>query len=68
MSHHTTHALHFLGLRKLWKPAAVIGAGSTALAIWFEEIMLFAEEILTLFFLSILSGVIYLLALLIKSQ
>jgi hypothetical protein len=47
--------------RRFWKPAAVTGAGGTAMAIWLEEIMLFAQEILALIFLPILAGVIYLL-------
>jgi hypothetical protein len=45
----------------LWKPAVVTGAGGTALAIWFEEILAFGTEILALIFLPILAGVIYLL-------
>ena len=69
MSDHTTHNPRFPFFRRLsrktyaglWKPAAVTGAGGTAVAIWFDEIMLFAEEILALIFLPILAGVIYLL-------
>ena len=49
------------GLQRFWKPAALTGAGGTAVAIWLEEIMLFAQEILALIFLPILAGVIYLL-------
>ena len=45
---------------RFWKPAAVTGAGGTAVAIWFEEIMLYAEEILALIFLPIMASVIYL--------
>lgn len=47
--------------RRFWKPAAATGAGGTAVAFWFEEIMLYAAEILALIFLPILAGVIYLL-------
>jgi hypothetical protein len=69
MSDHSTHHPRFPFFRRpfrkkytgLWKPAAVTGAGGTAIAIWFEEIMLFADEILALIFLPILAGVIYLL-------
>ena len=49
----------------LKKPAAITGAGGTAIAIWFDEIMMFGEEILALIFLPILAGVIYLLDILI---
>ena len=48
-------------LQRLWKPAALTGAGGTAVVVWLEEIMLFAQEILALIFLPILAGVIYLL-------
>jgi|MudIll2142460700_1097286.scaffolds.fasta_scaffold1629099_1 hypothetical protein len=46
--------------RRFWKPAAATAAGGTAGAIWFEEIMLYTEEILALIFLPLLAGVIYL--------
>jgi hypothetical protein len=69
MSTPSTHQPRFPFFRRLsrktyaglWKPAAVTGAGGTVIAIWFEEFMLFAEEILALIFLPILAGVIYLL-------
>lgn len=48
-------------VRRLWKPAAVTGAGGTAVAVWFEEILLFGQEILALIFLPIIAGAIYLL-------
>jgi len=51
----------FSKLRRFWRPAALTGAGGTAVAVWFEEILLFAQEILALIFLPILAGVIYLL-------
>ncbi len=55
------HANRSSIFRRFWKPAAVTGAGGTAVGVWFEEIMLYAEEILALIFLPILAGVIYLL-------
>lgn len=51
----------FLGIRRIWKPAAVTGAGGTAVAVWFEEIVLYVQEILALTFLPIMAGLIYLL-------
>ena len=53
-----THRVSFL--RRHWKPVAVTGAGGTVVAIWFDEIFLFGEEILVLVFLPLLAGVIYL--------
>jgi hypothetical protein len=47
--------------RRFWKLVAVTGAGGTAVAVWFEEIMIFGQEILALIFLPILAGTIYLL-------
>ena len=65
MSKHSTHSPRFPILRRLWKPVAVTGAGGTAIAYWFEEIVIFGEEILALIFLPILASVIYLLDILI---
>jgi hypothetical protein len=65
MSHQSTHAPRFLNFRRLWKPAAISGAGGTAIALWLDEILIFGEEILALIFLPILAGVIYLLDILI---
>ena len=65
MSKATSHSLHFPGFRRIWKPAAITGAGGTALAIWFEEIAIFAQDILALIFLPILAGAVYLLDILI---
>lgn len=48
-------------VRRLWKPVAATGAGGTAVVLWFEEMMLFAQDILALIFLPILAGIIYLL-------
>ena len=47
-------------LRRYWKPAAITGAGGTAVVVWFDELLLFGEEILALIFLPLLAGVIYL--------
>ena len=47
--------------RRFWKPVAVTGAGGVAIAAWFEDLMLYAEEILGLILLPILAGVIYLM-------
>lgn len=50
MSNHSTHSPRFPIVRRFWKPAVVTGAGGTALAIWFEEIAIFAQDILALIF------------------
>ena len=47
--------------RRFWKPIAATGAGGTAIVIWFEEMLLFVQDILALIFLPILAGIIYLL-------
>jgi hypothetical protein len=65
MSNHSTQPLRFPALRRFWKPAAVTGAGGTAVAIWLDEIVMFGEEILALIFLPILASVIYVLDILI---
>ncbi len=55
--------------RRFWKPAVATGAGGTAVAVWFEEILLFSQEVLALLFFSLLGGVMYLFNVLIfKSQ
>jgi len=51
----------FPGIRRIWRPVAVTGAGGTVVAVWFEEIMLYAQEILALIFLPIMAGLIFLL-------
>jgi hypothetical protein len=53
-----THHVSFL--RRYWKPAAITGAGGTAVVVWFDELLIFGEEILALIFLPLLAGVIYL--------
>ena len=35
-------------LRKYWKPALATGAGGTSAIVWFEEILLFFEEVIIL--------------------
>ncbi|MBE0699778.1 MAG: hypothetical protein IH586_22860 [Anaerolineaceae bacterium] len=52
-------------IRRLWKPAALVGTSGTAAAIWFDEIVMFGEEILALLFLPILTGLIFLFNLMI---
>jgi hypothetical protein len=54
-------SVRFPAVRRLWRPAAVTGAGGTAVAVWFEEILLFGQELLALIFLPIIAGAIYLL-------
>lgn len=61
MSTHSTHSPRFPLFRRLWKPVAVTGASGTAIAVWFEEILFFGQEILALIFLPIIAGAIYLL-------
>lgn len=69
MSKNPANTRRFPTFRRLWKPAVVTGAGGTATAVWFEEILRYGEEILALVFLPIMAGVIYLLDLFIfKSQ
>jgi len=48
-------------IRRLWKPLAIGGAGGTATLLWFEEILLFGEEILALIFLPLMAGILYIL-------
>lgn len=44
-----------------WIPATTaVGAGGTALLIWFEELIAFAAEFIGVIFLPILAGIIYL--------
>ena len=57
----SNHLRRFPVFRRLWKPATLTGAGGTAVAVWFEEILLFGQELLALIFLPIIAGVIYLL-------
>jgi hypothetical protein len=61
MSNSPKPVSRFPGVRRIWKPVAVTGAGGTAVAVWFEEILLYAQEILALIFLPILAGLVYLL-------
>ena len=61
MSIHATHTHRFRLFRRLWKPATATGAGGTAIAIWFEEIIAFGTETLALIFLPLMAGCIYLL-------
>lgn len=61
MSNQSSHFPRFPFFRRLWKPAAVTGAGGTAVVVWFEELAAFGAEILALIFLPLIAGAIYLL-------
>jgi hypothetical protein len=65
MSNHSSNSDRLSIFRRLWKPVAITGAGGTAIAYWFEEIVMFGEELLALIFLPIMAGVIYVLDILI---
>jgi hypothetical protein len=65
MPNDSTQPSHFPLFRRFWKPATATCAGGTAVAVWFDEIVMFGEEILALIFLPILASVIYLLDILI---
>jgi hypothetical protein len=56
----STQTHHVSFLRRYWKPAVITGAGGTAVVIWFDELLMFGEEILALIVLPLLAGVIYL--------
>lgn len=58
MSRQTHHASP---LRRFWKPVLATGAGGTSLILWFEEIIAFGVEFISVLFLLILAGPIYLL-------
>ena len=60
MSHRSSQTHRASFIRRYWKPAAVTGAGGTAVAVWFDEILLFGEEIMALILLPVLAGLIYL--------
>ena len=60
MSHLPTQTHRVKFFHRYWKPAAITGAGGTAAAVWFDEILMFGEEILALIFLPLLAGGIYL--------
>jgi hypothetical protein len=47
--------------RRWWKPAVVTGAGGAAIAVWLDDILVFAEEILGILLLPIMAGIIYVL-------
>ena len=54
-------ASRFPIFRRLWKPAVVTGVGGTAVSVWWDEIVMFGEEILALVLLPIMAGALYLL-------
>jgi len=45
-------------IRRLWKPAVVTGAGGTTLVIWFEEIMTYSLEIVSVILVALMGGLI----------
>lgn len=47
-------------IQRIWKPAVATGASGTAVAVWFEEILLYAEAILALIFIPLMAGLIFL--------
>ena len=47
--------------RRLWKPAAILSAGGTIIALRFYEILEHGQEILALVFLIVIAGSIHLL-------
>jgi hypothetical protein len=47
--------------RRLWKPAVIITAAGTVIAVRFDEILERRQEILALLFLIVIAGPIYLL-------
>jgi hypothetical protein len=51
---------HVSFFRRYWKPAAITGAGGAVVVVWFDELVMFGEEILALIFLPLLAGLIYL--------
>lgn len=55
MSNASSRSVRF---RRLWKPALATGAGGTGLAVWFEEIMAFAADILGVILLVVLGGLV----------
>lgn len=61
MSTNSTPPVRFPAFRRLWKPALATGAGGTATAIWFEEILMFGQELLALIFLPLMAAGVYLL-------
>jgi len=60
MSNQTHSISRFPLVRKFWKPAVATGAGGTSLIIWFEEIIAFAAEFISVIVISLMAGLIYL--------
>ena len=65
MSNSPIAPTRFRTLRRLWMPVAATGAGSAAIAAWFDEVVSHALELLGLLLLPVLAGVIYLMDILI---
>lgn len=49
---------HSARIRRLWKPTLITGAGGTGIAIWLEEILAFAADMLGVILLVILGSLI----------
>jgi len=47
-------------IQRIWKPAVGAGTGGAITVTWWEEILLFGTEILTLITIPILAGAVYL--------
>ena len=60
MNHSNSPISHSRRWRRWIPTATAIGAGGTALVIWFEEIFAIAAEFIGVIFLPILAGIIYL--------
>lgn len=58
MSNRTSPISRFPAFRRLWRPALATGAGGTGIIIWFEEIMLFAVEIVSVMLVIVLGGLV----------
>jgi hypothetical protein len=65
MQSQPVHSPKFPNIRRLWKPVVGTAAGSSAIAFWFDEILIFGEEILVLIFFAIVGGLMALFNLLI---
>jgi hypothetical protein len=55
------HSRRFPLFRRLWKPAAILSAGGTIIALRFDEILEHGHEFLPLVFLIVIAGSIHLL-------
>lgn len=56
MKNQPAYSPRFPRIQRFWKPVVGTTAGGTAIAVWFEEILIFGEEILALIFFAIAGG------------